>query len=411
MPTLLQINPVHSYSTSTGRIMCEIGDMAVSRGWNSYIAFSGGRGSDYGSASSLLPVGGKLNVAWHALATRLLDRHGLASRIATRRFVKQIRKIKPDVVHIHNIHGYFLNYEILFHYLAQAGIKVIWTVHDCWLFTGHCYHYASVGCNKWKTECRECPQKRAFPASWLLDRSARNFADKKAAFTSVPDITFVTVSEWMRDEMKSSFLSGCRFKVIHNGIDTSAFHPSDTDVVSRTYGLSAPHIILAVSSIWLKQKGIDDIIRLAGMLNEDEKIVMVGRMAPEYRQTIADCPGIITIPRTGNVSELAALYSRADALINPTWQDNYPTVNMEAIACGTPVVTYRTGGSPESVGAEVGTVVEQGDVEAMLAAVRNYEAAGKDVMTPICRRYALDNFGKEDRYADYFKLYESSTDR
>ena len=383
--------------------------MAIAAGWDNYIAYSKGRDGIKPSQSKLIPVGSKLSVAWHGVLTRFFDMHGLGSRKATQRFVREIEKISPDVIHIHNIHGYFLNYKILFEYLSKKDIPVVWTVHDCWLYTGHCYHYASVGCDKWKTQCENCPQKRAFPTSVFLDRSKQNFIDKKKAFNSLPDLTVVTVSEWMKEEMSHSFLKDCRFQVIHNGIDLDVFDVQPDDkAVREKYGLGDRKIILGLASIWCKEKGWDDFVQMSQMLNEDEVIVMVGVNEKQMEQLPK---GVVGIRRTENVRQLAELYSAATAFVNPTWQDNYPTVNLEAIACGTPVVTYRTGGSIEAVTEKTGFIVEQGDVKGLLEAVRKIAERGKVQYTAECRAHALKNFRKEERYADYLKLYESITTR
>lgn len=218
------------------------------------------------------------------------------------------------------------------------------------------------------------------------------------------NMVIVPVSQWMREEMKDSFLSDYPFKVIRNGIDLDTFTPSETRTVKQKYGLEPySKIILGLASIWLKEKGVDDFIRLSRMLHPDEKIVMVG----VDEATRARLPeNIITIKRTDNVAELAALYSAATAFVNPTWQDNYPTVNMEAQACGTPVVTYRTGGSPESLTPATGRVVEQGDVAGLLRGVRAMAALPRAQVREECRRHAVANFSKHDRYLDYINLYD-----
>lgn len=426
MGKLLQINPVIRRNTSTGKIMQEIGELAMKNGWESYIAYSGGRdGKDPGLCKSrIIPVGTKFSVALHGLETRLFDRHGLASRLATRKFLEQIDELHPDIIQIHNIHGYFLNYKMLFDYLAKTDIKVVWTVHDCWLYTGHCYHYSSIGCSKWRTGCGSCPQKGAFPASWFLDRSAKNYRDKKAAFTSLApgQLTIVTVSNWMKEEMKESFLGSLPFCVIHNGIDTETFKPaSEKDMLdTRTaFGIDMDsHVLLGLASIWLKEKGLGDFMQLAKLLKSDEQIVLVGKMTAEQQELVAntnaslgkDQRRIVTIPRTENVIQLAALYSMADVFLNPTWQDNYPTVNMECQSCGTPLITYRTGGSIESHSAETGTVVEQGDVEGLRRAIDYYRNQDREQLRTICRTHALGNFSKEDRYKDYIDLYNGLID-
>lgn len=410
MKKLLQINPVIRTNTSTGRIMQEIGELAMANGWESYIAYSGGRDGIRPCNSNLMPVGGKLDVAVHGLWTRLTDRHGLASWNATRKFIKEIETLKPDVIHIHNIHGYFLNYKLLFDYLKKADIPVVWTIHDCWLYTGHCYYYSSIGCDRWKSGCGNCPQRKAFPSSWLIDRSAGNYKDKAIAFNAIKDkLTVVPVSRWIREEMSHSFLKDCRYQVIHNGIDLNVFDVRPDDkAVREKYGLGQKHIILGLASIWCKEKGWDDFVRMSEMLNDDEVIVMVG--VNEEQQKLLP-PNIVAIRRTDNIRQLAELYSAAVAFVNPTWQDNYPTVNLEAIACGTPVVTYRTGGSVEAVTEKTGYIVEQGDVKGLLDAVRQIEKNDKILYTLNCRAHALANFRKEERYEDYLKLYENLTVR
>ena len=410
MKTLLQINPVLRVNTSTGRIMQEIGELAMQHGWRSCIAYSKGRDGIKSCQSEVIPVGNKWSTIWHGLETRLFDRHGLASNEATRLFVKQIQELKPNVIHIHNIHGYFLNYQILFDFLAKSNIPVIWTVHDCWLYTGHCYYYSYAGCNKWQTGCGHCPQKKEFPASWLIDRSHQNYEDKKQAFTSLPldQLTIVPVSEWIREEMQHSFFQNNQFHVIHNGINTNIFNIYNPEQVKQKYGLNGKHILLGVASIWSREKGFDDCIQMADFLHPDEMLVLVG-VRPEQQKKLKK--NMLGIPRTENIHQLAELYAAADAFINPTWQDNYPTVNLEAIACGTPVVTYRTGGSIEAITDQTGFIVPQGNVKEMLEAARLISQRGKAYYQQPCRTYALENFRKEDRYQDYLDLYDKLTER
>ncbi len=401
---LLQINPVVRLNTSTGRIMKEIGEIAMAAGWESYIAYSGARDGVPQHSSQLVPVGNKLDLAVHAVATRLFDAHGLVSRRATKQLIRRIREIDPDIVHIHNVHGYWLNYPLLCQYLRESGKPVIWTVHDCWLYTGHCYYYSAARCDKWQTGCGHCPQKRAFPASWVFDRSARNWHDKQHAFGSLERLTIVPVSDWIRQEMAHSFLADKPFQVIHNGIDLDVFHPAEPGA-ERPAGT----VILGVATLWHEEKGVRDFVELAGRLHEGERLVLVGRMSEEQRAAFP--AGVEFIERTENVAKLAALYAQATAFVNPTWQDNYPTVNLEAIACGTPVVTYRTGGSVEAVAEGTGFVVEQGDVQGLLDRVRELAAEDRKAIAERCRAHALQHFSKQERYQDYIRLYESLTTR
>ena len=402
---LLQINPVVRLNTSTGRIMKEIGEIAIASGWESYIAYSGARDGVPQHTSQLVPVGNKLDLAIHAVATRIFDAHGLASRRATKQLIRRIREIDPDIVHIHNVHGYWLNYPLLCQYLQESGKPVIWTVHDCWLYTGHCYYYSAARCDKWSTGCGHCPQKRAFPASWLFDRSARNWQDKRRAFGSLQRLTIVPVSEWIRREMARSFLADKQFQVIHNGIDLDVFRPEANVETERPAGT----VILGVATLWHEEKGVRDFIELAALLRPDEHLVLVGKMSEAQRAAFP--AHVQLVERTENVAKLAALYARATAFVNPTWQDNYPTVNLEAIACGTPVVTYRTGGSVEAVAEGTGFVVEQGDVEGLLACVRELAAQDRQAVAARCRAHALQHFSKLERYQDYIRLYENLTAR
>ena len=385
--------------------MKEIGELAMASGWESYVAYSGARDGMPAHSSKLVPVGDKLDLAVHAVATRLFDAHGLASKRGTRQFIERIKAIDPDVIHIHNIHGYFLNYPLLFNYLQESGKPVVWTIHDCWLYTGHCYYYSAAHCNKWQTGCGHCPQKRAFPASWLFDRSACNLSDKKRAFGALENLTIVPVSNWIRQEMASSILADKHFQVIHNGIDLETFRPEAADGEVPVEGTQ----ILGVASIWLEEKGWSDLMKLAAMLRPDEKLVLVGKTTEEQRKQLP--ANVQLIERTENIGKLAALYAGSTVFVNPTWQDNYPTVNLESIACGTPVVTYRTGGSVEAVAEGTGSVVEQGDVAALLERVRELAASDRAATAARCRERALSHFRKEDCYKNYIDLYENLTTR
>ena len=387
--------------------MREIGDLAMSAGWDCYIAYSRARDGIKQHSSKLIPIGNKLDLVWHGLMTRVFDAHGLASRRSTNKLIQRIREIDPDIIHIHNIHGYFLNYPLLCDYLREAGKPVIWTMHDCWLYTGHCYYYSAAGCDLWKTGCHSCPNKHRFPASYVFDRSRRNYLDKKRCFTSFPSLSLVAVSKWIGKEASQSFLKDKPCMVIPNGIDLDIFKPVDATSVLKDYGISSPCYYLAVASIWLPEKGFSDLISLTELLSADEQLVMVGKMTKKQKASLPD--GVITIERTSDTKALAALYSGATAFINPTWQDNYPTVNLESIACGTPVVTYNTGGSGESVTAETGIIVNQGDVKALAAGVHMIRKRNRDTWLTTCRNYALQHFDKRNAFRSYLNFYDDLT--
>lgn len=400
-PVLLQINVVAN-SGSTGRIAEGIGQMAIKAGWESYIAY--GRWANP-SQSELIKVGTKRDVYSHVLQTRLFDRHGLASKVATKKLIRQVGQIKPDVIHLHNVHGYYLNYPLLFSYLAETGIPVVWTLHDCWAFTGHCAYFSYVGCEKWKEQCGRCPNKKDYPASWGLDNSTDNYRLKKKFFTSMPNLTLVPVSGWLDSLLPDSFLRNYVSRRIYNGIDTVAFRPVETsDAVLERYGIPTTYFVLGVTNVWDQRKGLRDFIRLREILPDSYSIVLVGLS----KQQISGLPqGMIGIRHTERMESLRELYSGALAFVNLTWEDNFPTTNLEALACGTPVITYRTGGSPEAVTLETGFVVSQGDLKEVVQAIGQIARKGKAVYTDVCRKRAIRYFDKEKRFEEYIGLYQS----
>lgn len=400
MPTILQINVSVNWGAH-GKIAEDIGRMATSLGWNSVIAY--GRQSNP-SENHVVKIGTDASIKEHVVESRIFDNHGLASRLATKRFIKQIDELKPDIIHLHNIHGYYLNYKYLFDYLAPRDIPVVWTLHDCWPFTGHCAYYDYAQCNKWVAQCYgPCPCKGEYPQSLLFDASNRNYLLKKRLFNSVNNLTLVPVSDWLGEEVKKSFLGNHPIQVIHNGIDLNVFKPHNSDEVRQRYGIDGSKYVLGVASDWEKRKGLDDFIKLPDRLTNDIKVVIVGVNKEQMR--IVQSKGCIGIPRTNNVSELAALYSGAELFLNLTYEDNYPTTNLEAIACGTPVLTYKTGGSPESVDSNTGWVVEKGDMDSVVNIIGSEKRMFSGARLQ-CRQRAEMMFDKEKCFAAYMHLYE-----
>ncbi len=389
MPKLLQIN-VTANQGSTGKIAEQVGRLAISQGWDSWIAY--GRGLPQ-SQSQLIRIGNDLDMRIHGVQSRLLDNHGLASKAVTRHFIEEARRINPDVIHLHNIHGYYLNYPLLFDYLKEWGGPVVWTLHDCWPFTGHCAYFMMSGCEKWTEGCHDCESLRAYPASLLKDGSRRNYELKKNIFTSLGDsLTLVPVSHYVGDYIGRSFFGDTRCEVIHNGIDIDVFKPC------------APKekLVLGVANVWELRKGLFDFYKLRELLPREYKILLVGLT----KKQIAGLPdGIDGLSRTENQTELAKLYSKSVALVNPTYEDNYPTVNLEAIACGTPVITYRTGGSPESITPGTGVVIDQGDVRSIADAVLQFERSGLPSVDD-CRAYAVAHFDQRDCFKAYLEMYD-----
>ncbi len=384
---LVQVN-VTAACGSHGVIAEEIGKLALQKGWQSWIAY--GRRAR-ASQSQLIKIGGRRDMIWHGLESRLFDRHGLASRNATRQLIKQLEKIQPDIVHLHNIHGYFLNYPLLFDYLKRSGVRVFWTLHDCWPLTGHCAHFMGVGCEKWKTGCGKCQLLSAYPASLLADRSHRNWEDKRHAFSSLGErLTLVACCEGIAKYHREA-MPGTRLEVIHNGVDLEAFKP---------LGLKKRRMILGVASVWPASKGLDEFIKLRKILPPEWEIELVGLSEKQ----ISRLPeGINGRGRTQNVNELVELYNQAAVFVNPTFEDSFPTVNIEALACGTPMVTYRTGGSPEAVDELTGIVIDRGDVEGLRDAILHAEKLRPED----CRARAEALFNKDDCFRKYIELYEN----
>ena len=396
MPTLLQINVTANWG-STGKIAEQIGQVAMSHGWESYIAY--GRMMNP-SKSKLIKIGSKIDVYGHYAENLFLDNEGLASRRATRRFLKIVDKIKPNIVHLHNIHDHYINYKLLFEYLAQKDIPVIWTQHDQWATTGHCM-YNLCGCDRWKNECHNCPLSRWFS----LDCSQRNFRLKKKLCKKLASLTIVPVSEWLADNIRSSHLRDRPIQVIHNGIDLQVFKPQLTAAYDRYNIDRDKKIVLGVAAVWDSRKGLSDFWNLARLLPKEKYvIVIVGEIIERIPEIERGC-SIVYIERTQNALELARLYSSASVFINPTYQDNFPTTNLEALACGTPVITYRTGGSPEAVDAITGVVVEQGDVVSLARAIQ--ELYDNPLLRKDCRARAETYFDKDTCFSKYIDLYNS----
>ena len=399
MKTLLQINVTANFG-STGKIAEQIGAVAQSQGWHSVIAYGRRKGR---SSSELYRIGNGMAIGWHLAQSRLLDRHGRASCNATRNLIQYIEKVSPDVIHLHNIHGYYLNFKMLFEYLAKRKTPVVWTLHDCWAFTGHCAYFDFVSCDKWESGCNNCPQIGSYPQSWIKDNSASNYSLKSQVFTSLPNLTLVPVSEWLSGLLSESFLKDVPRQTIHNGIDIERFSPTaDVEGVRRKYGIGEKKVVLGVANIWEPRKGLLDFKTIRKQLPEEYLIVLVG-LSEKQMKTMPD--GILGIARTDSVEELVALYSAADVLLNPTYEDNFPTVNLEAMACGTPVVTYDTGGCSEAVNSQTGTVVKKGDLDGVLKAISEIIDNGKEHYSESCRMHIVTSFAKEDKFQEYIKLY------
>ena len=389
---VVQINATYG-TGSTGKICAGISRMLTAEGIENHVF--------YGGKKEKLPNGERFGgVAYRklqALRSRVGGRYGFYSQAATRKLLRRLDSIQPDIVHLHNIHSHNCDLGMLFSYLRAGGIKVCWTFHDCWAFTGYCPYFDMVKCQNWKSTCGKCPQRKTF--SWFFDKSGWLQAQKKALFTSLP-ITVITPSQWMADMVKGSFFREQPLRVIPNGIDPEIFRPREGDL-RRRYGCAGKWIVLGVAFGWDSRKGLDVFLELSRRLDRRFRIVLVGTDEWIDKQLP---PQILSVHRTRDQRELAEIYSAADVFVNPTREDNYPTVNMEALACGTPVVTFAAGGSPEIPDATCGAVVGKEDVDALTAEViRICEKRPFPKEACLARAQA---FEEQNRYREYLALYK-----
>lgn len=403
MPTLMLINATCNWG-STGHIAENIAKCAQENGWSCYIA----HGARYINPSSIktYTVGSKLDNILHASLSVFLGRHGLGSCVATHRLVNFIKKVHPDVIHLHNIHGYYINYPILFKYLKESGIPVVWTFHDCWAMTGQCTHFVSVGCNKWKSSngCYNCPLLGVSYKTYI-DRTKKNWLLKKNLFTSLEKLTIVPVSHWLEGVVKESFFKNKHIQTIHNGVDTDVFVPLEKDSISVVkYGLNNEQYVLGVSTDWSEKKGLFDYCKLAAQMPQGIKIALLGlddNKIHEVKQY-----GIVGIRRTDNINELVNLYNGALAVTSLSYEETFGLTTVEGFACGTPGIVYNATASPELITPETGIVVEPGDLVGVSDAIRMISKNGKAVYSKSCRNRAVEYFNMNDRYRDYVRLYE-----
>ena len=378
---------------STGAIVTDLLACLKEHGEGGKIAFGFGEAKRISSPDDCIKMNHKFGYYTHNFLSRLTDHAGLYSTRETRSFVEKIKAYNPDIIHLHNLHGYYLNYEVLFRFLRSYQKPVVWTLHDCWAFTGHCPHFVRTNCMQWKTKCTDCAELRHYPKCYFGGDVGYNFEKKKESFTSLSDLTLVTPSAWLMELVKQSFLGKYPVQVIPNGIDTEIFAPHESDFREK-YNLQGQKIVLGVANVWSEKKGLGDFIKLRSMLPEDFSVVLVG-LSEKQLQTLPK--NIIGIKRTENARALAEIYSAADVFFNPTYEDTYPTVNMEAQACATPVVVYDVGGCAETLRGENGRAIPRGDLNAAKEAV--FSLIGK-------RAVPSKSFCKKTAAENYMRLYE-----
>lgn len=383
---VVQINSVCGIG-STGGITIQLSQAMTENNIENYILYTFNK-YDY-------PLGIKYSdrfkIKLNAGLARIFGYYGFNSHCSTKRVIRILKRINPDIVHIHNVHGHDLHLGMFLHYLKQSGVRVICTLHDCWLFTGYCMHFDSIGCNKWKTQCENCPKRKKY--SWFFDRSAWLYSKKKELFTSLPDVTIVSPSNWLAELTEQSYLGKFPIKVINNGIDLDVFKPVESDFREK-HSLEKKKIVLGIP------KGkFDPFIELSKLLNNEYRLVIVGLKERDFDNLPDNVLGLGYQPH----SELAKIFTASDVYVNTTLEDTFPTVNLEALACGTPVVTFNTGGSPEAIDEKTGIAVEKGNVCAIYEAVKTI-CNGPD-RSEACIERARRLYDKHERFQEYIDLY------
>lgn len=401
MRKVLQINSVVNKG-STGRIAEQIGTTATQNRWESYIAY--GRNSNP-SHSNLIKIGTQFDVYNHILKSLILGEHGLGSDDATKSLIEIIKTLNPEIIHLHNIHGYYLNYKIFFEFLKTFKGKIIWTLHDCWSFTGHCTYFSDINCNKWITECNHCPKIKNYPKSLFFDTSNEAYFLKKHLFTGLDNLYIVTVSDWLKGLVKNSILQNYSVTTINNGVDLNIFKPQlkNKDLVSRL-DLQEKFVMITASTSWTKHKGFDDYMKLSLLLNENEVIIMIGL----EEEVVKKLPfNVIGIKKTDNQKELAEWYNIADLVLNLSYQETFGMTTAEGFACGKPSIVYNATASPELISKDgLGYIIEPAQINDVYHAVKKIKKNGSDFYAEICRNTAIEKYNMETQFQEYINLYE-----
>ncbi|MGX7330625.1 glycosyltransferase [Aerococcus sanguinicola] len=380
---VLQINSVIDFG-STGRICRDLYDFLEENGHECVIAYGRGKSTP---GYKTIKIGSKIDQALHGVYSRLFDRHGFASRQATRQLIEEIEEFDPDIIHLHNIHGYYLNIEILFNYLSTKDTPVVWLLHDQWSISGHSANFNLNDDGTLPTSLKNRDELKNYPKTVGFGQFKKNLRDKEKLFTSIKNMTIVTPSHWLESIVSKSFLNKYPIMTIYNGVNTDIFKIdfNKSNYLRKQWNSEQKIVILGVASIWDPRKGLDDFIKLSQLLSPaDYQIVLVGS-DPQIKNKLPR--DIVTIERTNSVEELKDIYNASDVFVNPTYFDNFPTVNIEALACGTPVITYDTGGSGESINENTGTIVDQGNFDMLLNAIEKWGGKVPAVKKTVVEEY------------------------
>lgn len=396
---VIQINSSCQFG-STGRIVVGISRALNDHNIDNTVFYSGNRISSYPNG---VLINKKIDIRVHQLQSRITGKQGCHSTYTTRRLISEIKKIEPDLIHLHNLHGYYLNIPLLFEFLSQYGRPVVWTLHDCWAFTGHCTHYFVQKCTKWKTKCHSCPLKRSYPYSWIFDRSLELFQMKKDCYNRIPQLSLVAVSQWLSEQVKQSkLLSERQTIVIPNGIDLSTFKPGRKLSKIGGKNVVGKEIILGVANNWGPNKGFDDFCQLSRIIKENWVVIMVG-LSDDQIRGLPD--SIIGLARTDSIEELVDLYSSALVTFSASTEETFGLVILESLACGTPVIAYDSTACAELVREECGFLVEPHALQKVVRRIEEIERMGKKVYSEKCTAVAK-TYSDNEMYQKYIELYE-----
>lgn len=384
---IVQINAVCGMG-STGEITVKISNMLNEHNIENYVFYTYGK-SKYEQG---VKYSTNLTVGLNAVMAKVLGNYGFNSHFSTKKLIRKLKQIKPDIIHLHNIHGHDVNLKTFFKYLKESGVRVIWTFHDCWAFTGYCMHFDLLNCRKWESVCNECPQKNNY--SLFVDKSKKLFNLKKSIFTDIEDMTIVTPSEWMASLAKKSYMNKFPIKIINNGTNTDIFYRRNTNI-RQQFGVGEKYLVFGIV------KGNYDLfMNLADKMEDKYQLVLAGLSKSQLQKLPKN---IIGIGKIKSRDEMAEFFSASDVFVNMTLQDTFPTVNLESLACGTPVITFNTGGSPEAVDDKTGIVVQKGNVTELYEAVCTI-CNGED-RSEACIKRARELYNAKERFADYLDLY------
>jgi glycosyltransferase involved in cell wall biosynthesis len=397
---ILQISPEGNFG-SVGTIAEQIGELIITNGYESYIAIGN---YNLKSSSKIFKIGNFFNRIIHAIESRIFDNNGLGSRNSTNVLIKWIDQLNPDLIHIHQLHGYYINYKILLEYLRSKDIPLVLTLHDCWPFTGHCTYFESISCQKWKTQCYNCELLNDYPKSLFLDNSYDNFNFKKNLFTSYKNLTITTVSSWLADRVSESFLKNIPKQIIYNGVDTRVFHPVTIKNINTFNNYQNKFIILGVATPWTERKGLNDFIELSKILNKDAIIVLIGLSKNQMKLMPKN---IVSLPKVNNKNILANHYRSANLFLNLSIAETFGLTTVEAMACGTPVVVYNATASPELISKGTGYIVDKHDILSINNIVnRLLNSEDLELNRVACVNWVKEKFTSKINYLEYLSLYK-----